>query len=1448
MRFVKLSMRILGFLIVLAVGLPVLVLAALQVPSGRSFVSGVAGSLASTVDRTVRFEDLHVGFGLNAAVGQLEVADGQGTWLVVDDIAVAWHPLSLLSGTVDISSLTAARIDLERSPAVAEPTKTEATQEDAGSSSLALPFDVKLERLAIGEINLGEALLGAPVSLAASGSGALAFDPALITADLDVHRIDGIEAGLTAKAEFQPAAEKLLFDISISEPRGGLAARLLDVAELPALDLTLTGDGPLTDWAANLDIALDGHTTVTGAARIEETDTQRRLTFDLDGDLAPLAPPAAQAFLLGTTKAYGSARFAQDFTPLSAEVTLASETVSLDALADLENDNANVSAEIAVGAGGGALIALDIDARRIAFGPLNARMTVSGKREAADWSIEADLASFRTTELQTEAIRLTASGRGADLRPEELTSPFVLALEIAGLEGLVPEAAPLNGPVTVRGSGSLDGAASQAQLNELAVETAAATVKMTDTDLSPERIAGQGRLSLKDFAVLSELAGRDLGGSVAGSFSADLAPQTLEGSLTASLVTRDLTAGIVQADALLAGESRIDATVELDGPTDISATRLAIANGQIDVKGSARYRDGELSSDMTARLADLTKLDPQLAGRLDVEAGTSGPLTALSVQAQAGSNRILLAGTPLDDLELSAEATANPSAPTAKIAGSASLNGQPLAVDVELASEDGGATLSPLSVRLAGNSVTGTLSLADLDRPFETLKGDLRIDAPDLASLSPLLLTEISGRIEGAASADPDSKRLSLDITGNDLVVPGATVGGLELKAHLAAPYAPESVSADIRVRDLLTDATPIHGVDLRATPDGDGTAIAAELTLESEGKDGLTLEARVSEPESGTYLLALSKLALRYQGLASRLKQPASISYANGVADIEPLELQLGGGSLALAGSAGEKLDLNAELNSVPLDLANAFVPSLGLGGSLSGKVAATGSAAAPAATWTISGSGLTATALRSNGLAALQLSSSGTLKEDRVSQTTRVSDPNGLNLTAAGTIGVKAPNALALTVEGTVPAAALRRPLLEAGIRADGAVSLEGSVGGTAAAPTYRITATPAGLKVTSLSTGLTVQNIRGTATVDQNRASIDGFAGDLATGGSLTASGSIGLNNGFPADIGIKLDQGSYIDPGLVNAEVDADLKISGPLASATAAALINGSVTINKADVSIPEHLPGAIPPVDVRHVNASKAIRQQVAELGGESGRERTQQRSVPPQLDILVSAPGRIFVRGRGLDAELQGNLKIVGTTASPRAIGAFNLKRGQLDILTRRLVFSRGDATFEGSLTPILDFAATTSVTDTTITVSVSGEADDPQIVFSSAPELPQDEVLALLLFGKSIGNLSATQVARLAAAITTLTGGSDSGPLASIRKSLGLDAIDINTDGEDGPSVSVGKYINDNIYVGAEQGTGSGSSRVKVDIDLDRGLKVRGEVGADGSSKAGIFFEREY
>ncbi len=420
----------------------------------------------------------------------------------------------------------------------------------------------------------------------------------------------------------------------------------------------------------------------------------------------------------------------------------------------------------------------------------------------------------------------------------------------------------------------MNGSTQSAEIKDLTLSTAVASLALSDTNLSADAVNGSGRLSLADLSRLSGLAGRDLAGALNGTFSLDLDPSQLSGTITSALVTRDVGTAIPQADALLEGETRIDVSVDLQGVDDISVTSLAVSNKALDAKGNARYRQNELSSSLTTNLADLAKVDPQLAGSVELEASTEGPINALEVQAVASSKQIMLAGTPLDDLKLSAEATANTAAPTAKITSSASLNGQPIAVDVELTSKDGGASVSPLSVKLAGNTVTGELSLADLDKPVETLKGTLNIDAPDLASLSPLLLTEIAGRIQGTVTANPETRQLALDVTGSDISVPAVSLGSVKLKANLTAPYEPETVTADIQLSDILTDATPVHAVSLQAQPQNGGTAITADVKLDKNGKDGVTLAAQVNEPEAGSYVVALSELAMRYQGIASQLKQ----------------------------------------------------------------------------------------------------------------------------------------------------------------------------------------------------------------------------------------------------------------------------------------------------------------------------------------------------------------------------------------------------------------------------------------------------------------------------------------------------------------------------------------------------------------------------------------------
>ena len=80
-------------------------------------------------------------------------------------------------------------------------------------------------------------------------------------------------------------------------------------------------------------------------------------------------------------------------------------------------------------------------------------------------------------------------------------------------------------------------------------------------------------------------------------------------------------------------------------------------------------------------------------------------------------------------------------------------------------------------------------------------------------------------------------------------------------------------------------------------------------------------------------------------------------------------------------------------------------------------------------------------------------------------------------------------------------------------------------------------------------------------------------------------------------------------------------------------------------------------------------------------------------------------------------------------------------------------------------------------------------------------------------------------------------------------MRRATGVDDIDVRTDEETGDtSLGVGKYLNDRTYLGLESGASAGSSKARIDLDIGKGIKLRGEAGADGETKGGIFFEREY
>ncbi|MEM7615917.1 MAG: translocation/assembly module TamB domain-containing protein, partial [Pseudomonadota bacterium] len=354
------------------------------------------------------------------------------------------------------------------------------------------------------------------------------------------------------------------------------------------------------------------------------------------------------------------------------------------------------------------------------------------------------------------------------------------------------------------------------------------------------------------------------------------------------------------------------------------------------------------------------------------------------------------------------------------------------------------------------------------------------------------------------------------------------------------------------------------------------------------------------------------------------------------------------------------------------------------------------------------------------------------------------------------------------------------------------------------------------------------------------------LDQASAALATGGRLTMGGRVGIapQSGFPADLRLQLVDGVYTDGEILTTRVDIDLALTGPL---TGGASVAGEVDLRRTEISIPKSFglnEGVL--LDVDHFEPPRDVILTL-DRAGLREEEAAPSNPVAIGLDVLVRAPNEIFIRGRGLDAELGGQIRLRGSTVNVVPVGSIDLIRGRLGILGQRIDLDEGGITLLGTLNPQIRLVAeTTSRDGTLITITVAGSAADPQITFASSPELPQDEVLAQLIFDRSVSDLSAFQIAQLALAANTLAGGG-SGVANQFRGAAGLADFDV-TSGEEGEvGVRAGAYIDDNIYLDVEADS-AGGTKATINLDITQTVRARASVDNEGDSTIGIFFERDY
>lgn len=870
---------------------------------------------------------------------------------------------------------------------------------------------------------------------------------------------------------------------------------------------------------------------------------------------------------------------------------------------------------------------------------------------------------------------------------------------------------------------------------------------------------------------------------------------------------------------------------------DLERGALGLSSGRITANGTLTRSDpsifGRVGGDMVLALDGMTSTDPAIAtaiggavtGKLGFDWGPGGPLRLTNITANgpdyglSGDVTLTRLQNPLD---ISAQgAVLLEARDLSRFAG---LAGQTLTGAARLAI-DGTAEIlgGAFKARISGNANNLGVGVAQID--------------PLLGGQSALNLTverDTKGfRLDSFTIATPlvEAKADGVLITGASRVV-------FDARIKDAAP-AFAGLNGAVALNGTLTQSGPVWDAQIQATGPGAAQIAAKGSVTVAEGRlagvDGVvTARADDLSPYRGLFnrpVAGAVDLTLTGQGDFARGTGRVDLSgnaqnLALGQAQLDQF---LRGKSTfsvtARRNNAGlvmvEKLDLKSpEVLAQATGTLNGQAATLRFDGQLrdvatiapglSGAFSVTGTARTPGGgqDWTVTAQG--------HGLSGIALNVDGRVAQD--------ASRMRLNLSGA------APLALANSyIQPRLATGLARFDLL-----LDGPPALS-SLSGT-------VTTTAARLVAPNL--GMVLGDIVFSAQLAAGHAQLQATA-IPTSGGQLRLSGPVSLTPPYQSDLAITLTGIGVLEPALFDTTVDGQLTVKGPLIGG---ATIGGTLDLGTTEVLVAgtnATTTGA--ELNIRNINEPADVHQTRARAGLLAAPAGSGPIRAYP-LDLVIRAPARVFVRGRGLDAELGGQIRLGGTTADVIPQGRFELIRGRLDILGKRLTLTEGLARLQGSFDPYVRMVAKTRADETTtVNIAIEGLASAPVISITSNPALPQDEVLSLMLFGRGLSKISALQALQLASAVSTLAGKGGSGIVDGIRKKFGLDDLEITTSNSGASGAKLGKYIGENIYTDITVGS-DGKSEVNLNLTVTPSITARGKVTSNGETSLGIFLEKDY
>ena len=1423
----------------------------LNTTCGQTLASSwVERLLAGSQSTKLKLESPSGFWPMSLQFGRVSLADAEGEWLVAHDISATWQPTRLFSRKILIQKLAGQKISIKRAPL---------QQGVSGSQSVGLPLDLDFRGIELQELDVAASLFGVPVK--AQAKGRLAYSQNAVDLDLEMGRTDR-SGHLNVVAKLVPLDGQIDARLSAHEESGGLVANLLGIPQAGAFTL----DGQLQGTPGDLEGQLSGELVgagevfaeLNGGVRPQQT-LAASLGWVLDPSIASQSSALEEVIrgqmVLDVAHADAGLITAKLQT-LGLSGVDVSGTIELAPARQFQDRTLQGGLRLVVKPALPAHFGIDLGGSPAQFDLQLAGTPAAMTVNAAAVAEEIAFAGVTASDWNATFDMSPAEGSSSNVRNISLQS------EIGQISGGEALAALAEGVTHLEVSGTLaDGWFETVSPISLRTNT----LKIEGSGRGNLfQLAGDAELSI-DLNELSSFPGagfvwRAGGADIKVSLSSDGAQKTAD----FVLATNGSQLATTIEDMLGSGDIRGTGRVQLNDTGDITINQLALSDAggawsanlgaEIALKGD---RDSRLRVEIPSYRGQLKEGQPIALSNLEIDLQLPHRATGAfrEVVAEANVGELTVAGAALGRVEVGADAkrTHGVWQGDAFVAALGGMGQAQISNQFEFGDSKNW-SVTNVNASVFGLDARGQVAMARGE-----LSSDIQVNSEDLTGIGEALAgvlerpdLELSGSFAGQS-----------EIQGGDLLLEGAVtdVRVFGLGVDLSA----ERIDLSTNGKDpsqfghaLLTNASlgsvsfTELGVDATGTPSEFKLMVAAEGIGSGGGSAAAELTADISSRKA-----QLEKLEVKTLAGKALLQSPMRLDWSSGISTSELLMSIQGTnqdteGSFSIAANqSAAGWVASADLREIDLDLVRVVLPLGPVRGALNATMSIDTTQSIPQAEISAD---LTGRAIHDvqNTSEALFAKFDGKLKGSRtilgleIGQGEQRLGSASLELQTpthakSGLPTITSNDAMSGQVQFNGPIDPFVVFVPSSGIDLSGMLVTDIEVGGAFDQLVLDGDIELKQARVEHFNSGFIVQGLSGVAQIGPNNTRLTLFGVD-PEGGQLEAFintagfGIEGISDAELKLIGMKVwaSEGSDIySTGVVRLDSSEDRLV------------LSGALDIDRGLVVIPNQGSGSI--VDI-----------EVEELGRTSRPlERGEIRRFPIALDVAVRTQNDIRFMGRGIDSHWGGSMAVKGYMHKPRLFGDMNLTRGQFVLGKRRFELANGRLRFVGDerINPQLRVQASHE-TDKGFQaiVDVSGTARNPVVQVSSVPSLPQEQVMAEVLFGKPLDQLSHVELLQLFQSAASLSGALDGlGPIAALETTLSLDELDVGFDPDSetvgsGLQVTAGKRVSDDVLVRVVKDVDAAANRVEVEWELTDQISGTSEVRQNGASGVGLSWSKDY